>query len=269
MKDSCKPSCHNRASTRTDNPFTMKVQDSRPPTVRVRQRELLSLANPRTLRSPEDLHQRLVQLEQRLAGDGRVTFVSAYRVITRAGLDALSGGKLKDLPTSRALMTAFGRRYLVALEASLRGDPVPPAWRSHVDVAAGKPPSLRALTAAMDAHLTVDLAEALAEIRAPASYRGDFLRFGEALADATPGLAQALRRHGVEAEALLGGGPVGDAVDAFAGDGAAGRLGFQVIRTEAWTTGQALGNPALRPLIRHGLQVALAHREWLLDRVAR
>lgn len=173
------------------------------------------------------------------------------------------------MDTSRALMTAFGRRYLVALEASLKGEEIPPAWRSHMQVAAGKPPSLRALTAAMDAHLTVDLAEALAEIRAPASYRADFLRFGEALADATPALVRALRRHGVEAEAFLGGGPVGDAVDGFAGEGAASRLGFQVVRTEAWTSGQALGNPAFRPLIRHGLNVALAHREWLLDRVVR
>jgi len=231
--------------------------------------DLLALANPRTLRSPEELAARLGQLESRLSGDGRVTFVAAYRVITRAGLDALASGALKDVPTSRALMTAFGRRYLAALEASLTGAPVPPAWKSHVALAAGKPPSLRALTAAMDAHLTVDLAEALAEVRAPAGYREDFLRFGEALSAATPALVQALRRHGVEADGLLGGGPVGDVVDGFAGDGAASRLGFQVVRTEAWTSGQALGNPALRPLIRRGLQLALNNREWLLDRVAR
>jgi hypothetical protein len=230
---------------------------------------LLALANPRTLQSPEDLLRRLSRLESALAGDGRVTFASAYRVITRAGLDALAAGKLQDVPTSRALMTAFGRRYLVALEASLKGEEIPRAWRSHMEVAAGKPPSLRALTAAMDAHLTVDLAEALAEVRAPASYRADFLRFGEALADATPRLVGALRRHGVEAEAFLGGGPVGDVLDGFAGEGATSRLGFQVVRTEAWTSGQALGNPAFRPLIRQGLSLALAHREWLLDRVAR
>jgi predicted DNA repair protein MutK len=121
----------------------------------------------------------------------------------------------------------------------------------------------------MDAHLTVDLAEALASIRAPASYREDFFRFGEALADATPELVRALSRHGVDASLLADGGAVGETVDRFAGEGATSQLGFQVIRTEAWTAGQGLGNPGLRPLIRRGLQVALAHREWTLDRVVR
>jgi hypothetical protein len=229
----------------------------------------LELANPRTLRTPEQLAARLDALEPLLAGDGRVTFVAAYRVITRAGLAAVSSGNIQDEPTSRALMVAFGRRYLEALEASLQGRPAPQAWRSHFEHAAGKPPSLRALTAAMDAHLTVDLAEALSEIRAPASYRDDFFRFGEALADATPELVQALGRHGVDARLLSDGGPVGAAVDCFAGEGATSQLGFQVIRTEAWTAGQALNAPGLRPLIRKGLQVALAHREWTLDRVVR
>jgi hypothetical protein len=227
---------------------------------------LLKLADPSTVTTPEELLVRLKQLEASFAGDGRVVFPAVYRAITQASVKLVADRRVADVEKSRALIVDFGRRYLTALQAHLDGGEVAPHWQHHFDLAAGKKPSLRAAASAINAHLSVDLAEAVAAVRGTRSFAGDFATFGRALAAATPDVVASLARHGVAAERFVKGWFVGDVVDAVAGAGTTSRLGFQVIRAEAFTNALLLQDGVTIPaVVRHGMHAACKNRESTLD----
>ena len=239
------------------------VRSSASPLSLVRLREL---ANPATVTTPESLLVRLRQLEAALSGDGRVVFPAVYVAITKAAVRWVAEGGAADATTARALIVDFGRRYLAALSADLGGGDMAPHWRRHFDLAARGGPSLRGATSAINAHLTVDLAESLAAVGADGRFGRDFSAFGDALAHATDDVIAALARHGVKADGLFRGWGVGRAIDAVAGAGTTSRLGFQTIRAEAFTNAQALLHCTQHPgVVRAGMATAARARELTLD----
>lgn len=227
---------------------------------------LQALADPATVTTPEGLLVRLRQLEAALAGDGRVVFPAVYVAITKAAVRWVADGGAADPATARALIVDFGRRYLSALHADLGGAEVAPQWRRHFEVAARGGPTLRGATSAINAHLTVDLAESLAAVSADRRFARDFSAFGDALANATDDVITALARHGVKADGLFRGWGVGRAIDAVAGAGTTSRLGFQTIRAEAFTNSQALLHCTEHSgVVRAGMAAAARARELTLD----
>ena len=227
---------------------------------------LRALAEPSTVTTPEELLARLKRLETALAGDGRVVFPAVYTAITKASVKLVADGGVDDVARSRALIVDFGRRYLRALAAHLDGDPVPPHWQRHFALAAGQKPSLRAAASAINAHLSVDLAEAVHACGASRAFAGDFATFGRALAGATPDVVAALARHGVDGERFVKGWFIGDVVDGVAGQGTTSRLGFQIVRAEAFTNAMLLRECAFAPaLVRAGMNAACRNRETTLD----
>jgi hypothetical protein len=227
---------------------------------------LRALAEPTTVKTPEELLVRLKRLEAAFAGDGRVVFPAVYSAITQASVKLVANAGVDDLARSRALIVDFGQRYLHALAAHLDGDKVPAHWQRHFALAAGKKPSLRAAASAINAHLSVDLAEAVVACGAGRAFAGDFATFGRALAAATPDVTAALARHGIDGARFVKAGFVGDIVDAVAGQGTTSRLGFQVIRTEAFTNAMLLRDCVHAPaVVRAGMQIACKNREATLD----
>ena len=96
-----------------------------------------------------------------LRGDGRVVFPAVYVAITKAAVKLIADGGLKDAEKGRALIVDFGQRYLQALHAQVTGGSIPAPWRRHFELATEGAPSLRAAASAINAHLSIDLAEAL------------------------------------------------------------------------------------------------------------
>jgi len=229
---------------------------------------LQALADPSSVTTPEALLVRLRQLEAGLAGDGRVVFPAVYVAITKAAIRWIADGGAGDPKTARALIVDFGRRYLAALHADLAGGDVAPHWRRHFELAARGGPSLRGAASAINAHLTVDLAESLAAVAADGRFSRDFTAFGDALAAATDDVIAALARHGVKADGFFRGWGIGRALDAVAGAGTTSRLGFQTIRREAFTNAQALLHCTEHPgVIRAGMATAARARELTLDAI--
>lgn len=227
---------------------------------------LRALVEPSTVTTPEELYVRLKQLEAALVGDGRVVFPAVYAAITKASVKVITDGKVTDTQRCRSLVVDFGRRFLAAFAAHLDGSEVPAHWRRHFELAAGHKPSLRAAASAINAHLSVDLAESVLACGADRSFAGDFAAFGRALAAATPDLVTALQRHGVRAEGFVKGWLIGDVVDAFAGQGTTSRLGFQTVRAEAFASAMLMRDCVHSPaLIRAGMQTACKAREATLD----
>jgi len=227
---------------------------------------LRALAEPSTVTTPEELLARLKRLELALAGDGRVVFPAVYTAITKASVKLVTDRGVADVARSRALIVDFGRHYLAALAAHLDGDPVPPHWQRHFALAAGHRPSLRAAASAINAHLSVDLAEAVFACGASRAFAGDFAIFGRALAAATPDVVAALLRHGVDGARFVQGWFVGDVIDGIAGAGTTSRLVFQIVRAEAFTNAMLLREGAFAPpLVRAGMHAACRNRETTLD----
>lgn len=229
---------------------------------------LLALADPASVTTPEALLVRLRQLERALAGNGRVVFPAVYVAITKAAVSWVADGGAADPGMARALIVDFGRRYLAALHDDLSGGDVAPHWRRHFELAARGGPSLRGAASAINAHLTVDLAESLAAVGADGRFAGDFTAFGNALANATNDVIAALARHGVKADGLFGGWGIGRAIDAVVGAGTTSRLGFQTIRAEAFTNARALLHCTEHPgVVRAGMATAARARELTLDAI--
>lgn len=229
---------------------------------------LRALVDSSTVTTPEHLLARLKKLEAALARDGRVVFAAIYAAITKASVKLITDGGVRDVVTSRALIVDFGHRFLDAFAAHLDGRTVPGHWQRHFALAAGHPPSLRAAASAMNAHLSVDLAESILASGATHAFAADYAAFGQALAAATPDVVAALGRHGVEAAGFVKGWLLGDAIDAVAGAGTTTRLGFQTIRGEAFTSAMWMRECVLSPsVVRIGLAAACSHREALLDAV--
>ncbi len=227
---------------------------------------LARLADPATVTTPEQLLVRLKQLEASFAGDGRVVFPAVYAAITRASVKLVAGRQVADVERSKALIVDFGRRYLAALQAHLEGRPVPAHWQQHFVLAAGQKPSLRAAASAINAHLSIDLAESVAAVGATRAFAGDFAAFGRSLAATTPEVVASLARHGVAAERFVKGWAVGDVIDAVAGAGTTSRLGFQIIRTEAFANAMLMRDGACVPAaVRAGMHAACKNRESTLD----
>jgi hypothetical protein len=231
---------------------------------------LRALAEPTTVKTPEELLVRLKRLEAALTGDGRVVFPAVYSAITAASVKLVANGGVDDVARSRALIVDFGHRYLQALAAHLDGDKVPAHWQRHFDLAADQRPSLRAAASAINAHLSVDLAEAVFAVGAGRTFAGDFTAFGRALAAATPDVVAALARHGIDGARFVKAGVIGDVVDAVAGAGTTSRLGFQVIRAEAFTNAMLLRDCVHAPgVVRAGMHLACRNRETTLDALVR
>ncbi|MBM4280378.1 MAG: hypothetical protein FJ137_06320 [Deltaproteobacteria bacterium] len=231
---------------------------------------LRGLVEPSSVRTPEELLSRLKRLEASLVGDGRVVFPAVYAAITKASVRLVADRGVDDVERSRALIVDFGRRYLQAFADHLDGAPVASHWQRHFALAAGPKPSLRAAASAINAHLSVDLAEAVFATGAGRAYAPDFATFGRSLAATTPDLVAALARHGVAAERFVKGWFLGDVLDGVAGAGTTSRLGFQVVRAEAFANAMLLRECAVSPaLVRAGMRAACRNRETTLDVLVR
>jgi hypothetical protein len=232
------------------------------------QADLVALSSPSAVQTPEALLVRLRQLEVALRGDGRVVFPAVYVAITKAAVKLIADGGLKDAEKGRALIVDFGQRYLHALHAQVTGGSIPAPWQRHFELATEGPPSLRAAASAINAHLSIDLAEALVKVEAGPAFKQDFAVFGDSLASATPAVIDGLARHGVNAEGFFRGWWIGAAVDAIVGQGTTSRFGFQVIRAEAFANALLLQQCSEHPrVVRAGMSVAAHAREASLDAV--
>src|SRR5438132_9734399 len=105
----------------------------------------------------------VADLDRLPADDARRFFHSTYLRTTRAVAEEIDRGGFLDGAWLERWDIAFARLYLDALDADLRGDPVPAPWRIAFDVARDRPalPPLRHILLGMNAHINYDLPQAL------------------------------------------------------------------------------------------------------------
>lgn len=239
---------------------------------------LLSLSDTSTLHSVADLEFRLKSIFQVFAtySDPRGTFPAVYLATTELAVLSLEEGVYSDPEKAERLSVYFGKRYLFNLHDHIKGKTPEYHWRQFYSLATrcGNHKT-RIAVSGINAHLTVDLARAVADAGAGPEFEQDYIVFGEMLSKATTNIVQYLREgFDIDADYLFNGLFLGDLLDPVFGEGFTIALGFQFIRGEAWQYGQYLQrqqseNAAqikIREIweMREGI-IEEMHRQGLLD----
>jgi hypothetical protein len=111
---------------------------------------------------------------ERLASeeDARRYFHGTYLRTTEAVVAKIDEGFFVDADWLRAWDLAFADFYVEALDADLRGRPVPRPWRIAFDAARHRPelPPLRHVLFGINAHINYDLPQALLAVMSPADF---------------------------------------------------------------------------------------------------
>ena len=94
---------------------------------------------------------------------------------TSRAVAAIEAQAFEDNDWARALVIDFARRYLVELDAELRGQDVSWAWNRYYELAANSRVSaVRVATTAIVVHLGVDLPYCLVDIGTPEERKDDY-----------------------------------------------------------------------------------------------
>jgi hypothetical protein len=232
---------------------------------------LAELSDPERVQTPLDLYRNLDVIAQRMSAqkDPAGMFPLAYVAVSKHAWEALESGKLKHPQMTAALMVDFGRRFLAPLHAYVTGKHPGDVWTSYYQVAKENAnPTQRTLGMGFNAHLSLDLAETLAAIKAPPSFREEYVELGAALYLANPEIARSMKeQYQHSCDPLLQGFSVGRGLDRLIGEGNSAKLTFQLIRQEAWAQGQLLQKSRNPAEVRSQMRRAFEVREKLLARL--
>jgi len=104
--------------------------------------------------------------------DARRHFHQTYLRTTLAVAEEIDRGGFLDADWLSQWDVAFAELYLDALDAELRGDPLPGPWRTAFTTARERPelPPLRHVLLGMNAHINFDLPQSLIAVIPPAEF---------------------------------------------------------------------------------------------------
>lgn len=236
--------------------------------------ELIALSDTSNMNSADEVKDKLDRITAIFAAynDNRGLFPLIYAQTTNQALQSIRNEpeKYVDPEKAKAITIAFAKRYLFNLHDHLLGNKIPEYhWKQYYLLCFSDQPRLRMATAGLNAHLTVDLARAVADVDGGPAYKPDFLQFGEALVNAAPFIISELKdQYGVESEDLFNGFFLADVIDPLLGEGATTQLAFQFIRQEAFQNAQYLLGPRPESGQQH-LFVLWRDREKLLDELVK
>ena len=187
--------------------------------------------------------------------DRRGLFAVGLAATERAAvlpLESAAGG-LQNPLWARRLSLALLDRFLDAVHAEFTGTPVAPHWRRYFDVAAQCDVSgTRAAMLGYNAHITVDLAYAVADARTNRGNSDDYFRLVDSIAAHGDSIVTATKReYGVDLGPTFRFYFFGEGLDRVVGAGRAtgpmlraADVGYNVLTFE---NGLALQNPTTRP----------------------
>ena len=231
-------------------------------------RELLALSDISNFDNFLDAAPRTKRIAEVFASakDRRGIFASMYVEITQESVGSSNRGEYQDSRMAGALVLGFARRYLGPLHDYLMDKPVIPEWQTYYDLAQDCGASdLRILGSGVNTHLTFDLPNTVDEIKAPATFQADFVKFGDILIKQKKASTDLLaaQQH-VYASEFFDGFFLGKNIDAIFGAGMASNIGFHAIRAEAWFNGQRLEDTSLRAATEEAIHAAWLARQDIL-----
>lgn len=230
--------------------------------------ELLALCDTASLLTFAAFENRINRIQDIFAAhnDPRGAFPTVYKAITTAALASLGEGMYQDPEYSNKFALDFSKRYLYYLEHHLRGDPLEPHWELYYRHAQEGAHITRLVLEGINAHLTLDLTNALADTRVPLDFRDDWILFGDVTVLSVPDFLEELENeYHTDASYAFGVFFVGDFLDQFLGEGATVNWGFNLLRIDAFNNAIALQDPEKRPAVQARMWDHFWEREAILE----
>ncbi len=232
------------------------------------QQNLLDLTDTNTITDIWDVQYRMAQLSLILGekSDPRGTFPVVYSVMTDEAARTVAEGYYQNNELAGKLLIDFASRYLDNYHAYLSADKVDHHWVQYFNLAedCSRPP-LRVAASGINSHITIDLAEAVAAIKAPKGFQDDFELFGSVLVAKAEGINEKLfMYYNIDASDFFSGFFLGQWVDGFVGQGVSTELAFSVVRSQAWLNGRLLQRPLFYLNTKGLMNISFYNRELLL-----
>lgn len=232
------------------------------------QQNLLDLTDTSTITDIWDVQYRMAQLSLILGekADARGTFPVVYSAMTDEAARTVSLGYYQDNELAGKLLIEFASRYLANYHAYLTANNMDHHWVQYFKLAEDcSRPSLRVAASGINSHITIDLAEAVAAIDAPKSFKDDFDLFGSVLVAKADDINEKLfSYYNIDASDFFSGFFLGAWVDSFTEEGASTELAFTVIRSQAWLNGRLLQRPFFYFETKAIMSLSFYNRELLL-----
>jgi len=233
---------------------------------------LIALSNPAQLRDLRDARDRVSAIADLFIRyrDSRGLFPLVYRTGLDALVHSLVQGAYRHPDWVEAFDVAFARRYLDNLHAHLTGAQVSRPWRHFYALSADGSLSVgRVLAAALNAHIVVDLPQALHAAGSQARHLGDYRTIsGQIFATADVVIADIREVYGADLMPLyrlyVPNGPT----DSAAGLPTVQDTLFQTAANAAFLNTRTLAAPLTRPLLRRQVRILWRAGEVMADRLA-
>ena len=225
--------------------------------------QLLVLSDSRSLKQYADFEQRIRQIQSVFAQhqDPRGAFPTLYLATTESITAGLTAGEFRDAHYSNELFYVFAQSYLDPLHDHLLGRELEPQWRYyyHAAQSGDTTVALLALIGA-NAHITVDLPQAIADTQGSIAYQNGFSSVSDYITDSLSTInAELLRVYGEDLE------PLYRDVDRWLGDGAAVDLAVRLSRDTAFAHGISLQIPEESAVTREAIDQLFVDRLLLIN----
>jgi Family of unknown function (DUF5995) len=197
-----------------------------------------------------------------------------FPLIYRTGLDALvhslEQGTYRHPDWVETFDHDFARRYLKDLYAHLTGGHVSAPWRHFYELTANDSLSVgRLVAAALNAHIVVDLPEALHAARSQERHLGDYRTIsGEIFATADVVIADIRQVYGADLAPLYRLYVLRGLADPSAGQPSVQSTLFHTAANAAFINARTLAAPLIRPLLRRQIRILWRTGEAMADRFA-
>lgn len=206
--------------------------------------ELIYLSDPATLRDLHDARDRATRIRALFVKnhDYRGTFAIFYKAVLDGAVPSIDNGDYADREYVTAVSLDFFKRYLENLHGHLTGGPVTPYWQNFYDKTAecNLSPG-RVLLAALNAHVIIDLPQAVATAGSSQRNVDDFMKVGDSLQASTSVMFADFKQvYGQDVSGFFGGLIFGDAIDLVVGPGGTQYTVLQSARAYAFANGLEL-----------------------------
>jgi Family of unknown function (DUF5995) len=233
---------------------------------------LITLSDPAQLGDLRDARDKVSAIADIFTahGDPRGLFPLIYSTGLDALVHSLEQGTFQHPDWVERFDGDFARRYLKDLHAHMTGGQVGIPWRHFYELTADDSLSVgRLVAAALNAHIVVDLPEALHAARSKERHLGDYRAIsGEIFATADVVIGDIRQVYGADLAPLYRLYVLRGPADASAGQPIVQSTLFHSAASAAFINARSLAAPLIRPLLRRQLRILWRTGEAMADRFA-
>ncbi len=230
--------------------------------------ELISLCDTASLVTYEDFDVRIARIQEIFSShnDKRGAFPTVYKAITHAAVVSIANHDYQDNTYTLKFSIEFSKRYLYYLKMHLLNEHLEYHWNLYYQNAMSITSVTRLVLEGINAHVTIDMTQSLAQTGVYKSYEADWLLFGNKSVASVPGfLIELKEEYHTDASGIFHVFFVGDMLDPIFGQGATINFGFNMLRMDAFNNALFMLQSSNTKGIEQNLKNSFYAREAIFD----